>query len=459
MKKPRNSNFPERFFWILSASVMILFYALNILTPLIADDYSYSLGIHSVADIVRNPYNLWHGWSGRSVAHFLAQFWLLIGKPFFNLANTLVYCAFVLLTYFHITGTLRKFKPAVFFIINVFYWFLVPAWGQNFLWLVGSCNYLWTTTSILFFLAPFRKRQDKKAYRLNVPLSALFFIAGVLAGWSNENSGAAVLFLLIAYFAMKIINKEKVILFEITGTIGFLTGFALLVAAPGNYVRADVMKEMGIGHYNDALAVMLFKRFIVITIMFLKNYGAAVISAAAFFAFDLLYRQKRTLNIFSYFYALAAFAAAWSMMLAPDFPDRAFLIVTVFSGITLGNVLLKLEIQIPSIVKRNGMLLPVCIFLLFISPSFLRAVKNIADIHLRWQNRVEYILAEKEKGNLDVEVRGPIPAGDRHTALYGLLDIVDNENEWVNKSIAEYFGLRSIKRLNSDEPWPVILRW
>jgi hypothetical protein len=446
---PRNFNFSERFFWILLAGVMILFYALNILTPLIADDYSYSLGIHSVADIARSQYNQWHEWGGRCVAHFLAQFWLLTGKPFFNLANTLVYCAFVLLTYFHITGNLRKFKPAVFFIINVFYWFLVPAWGQNFLWLDGSCNYLWTTTAVLFFLAPFRKQHDEKGYKMNVPLSVLFFIAGVLAGWSNENTGAAVLFLLIAYFVMKIITKEKISLFEITGAIGFLIGFALLIAAPGNYVRMDSIKEMGGGYYKDALPVMLFKRFINITIIFINNYAIAVIATAAIFAFDLLYRQKRSLNLFSYLYALAAFASAYSMMLAPGFAERSFLPVTVFSGITLGTVLSQLKLQVPAMVKRNYPF-ALCLLIVVLSPSILKASKNIAGIHLKWQNRVEYILSEKTKGNLDVEVKAPIPADDRHAALYGLTDIADDENDWPNTSIAEYFGLRSIKRLNTD---------
>jgi hypothetical protein len=103
-----------------------------------------------------------------------------MGKPLFNAANTLVYCVFVLLTYFHITGgALRKFKPLLFLAINGFYWFSVPAWGQDFLWLTGSCSYLWTTTIILFFLVPFRKRHDTKDYTPNILLSVFFVFIGV----------------------------------------------------------------------------------------------------------------------------------------------------------------------------------------------------------------------------------------------------------------------------------------
>ncbi|MDR1863283.1 MAG: DUF6056 family protein, partial [Treponema sp.] len=74
-------------------------------------------------------------------------------------------------------------------------------------------------------------------------------------------------------------------------------------------------------------------------------------------------------------------------------------------------------------------------------------------IYLRWEKRIEYIMEEKERGNMDIEVKAPIPATDKHAALYGLLDIIDDPNVWPNTAIAEYFGLRSIKRLNNDEPW------
>jgi hypothetical protein len=136
------------------------------------------------------------------------------------------------------------------------------------------------------------------------------------------------------------------------------------------------------------------------------------------------------------------------MMLAPSFAERSFLPVTVFSGITLGTVLSQLKMQVPAMVKRNPFIL--CLLIVVLSPTIVKASKNIAGIHLKWQNRVEYILSEKAKGNLDVEVKAPIPATDRHAALYGLTDIADDENDWPNTSIAEYFGLRSIKRLNTD---------
>jgi hypothetical protein len=426
----------------------LLFLVLNIITPLIADDYSYSLGIQTVYDILASQYNQYFTWGGRCIAHFLAQFWLLMGKPLFNIANTFVYGFFILLVQFHITGKI-KMNPALFLLINIFFWFLVPSWGQNFLWLDGSCNYLWTMTIILLFLVPFRKRQDNSGFNLPAPLLFPFFLLGILAGWSNENTGAAVLFLLIAYFAVKIVKRKRIVVFEVLGAIGFLIGFSLLITAPGNYIRLEVIKSMATVT-QEPFATRLLKRFLRITFLYHENKGFVLMAVSLFFGFDLVHHQKRRLHTFVYFYALAAIAACYSMLASPFFPDRAFLPVVVFLGITLGNILLQMEI--PGIVKRNAIIL-ILLAAAGISLSVLEAGKNIMGIYLKWQNRKEYILAEKEKGNLDIMVKAPIPARDRHAALYGLLDITDNKNDWPNTSIAAYFGLHSIQGLNTDDPW------
>jgi hypothetical protein len=301
---------------------------------------------------------------------------------------------------------------------------------------------------ILLFLVPFRKKQDNPDYKLNMPLSVLFFPAGILAGWSAENSGAAALFLLIAYFIVKIVRKDKFALFEILGAIGFLIGFSLLIAAPGNYVRAEVVRELG-GYSNDPFPVKYTNRFIDITKMYVNNLGFLLVFISIFLGFDFVYHQKRKLHIFSYYYALAALASIYSMLLAPEFPPRAFLIVLVFSIITLGNVLLQIELKLPNIIKRNAAFILIIVLIPSVY-SFFNASKSIVGVYLRWYDRIEYILAEKEKSNLEIEIRLIIPT-DKHVAMYGLLDIMPDENDFVNQFKAEYFGIKSIKT-NDEHP-------
>jgi hypothetical protein len=434
---------------VISIGVILLFLILNIYTPLVADDYSYSIGINSVLDILKSQYYSYFNWGGRNPAHFIAQFWLLSGKPFFNIANTLIYCVFIFLIQFHITGNIKKLSPWLFLTINIFFWFSVPAWGQNFLWLIGSCNYLWTTVLVLLFLVPFRKKHNDSKFSLNLLQSILLFITGILAGWGNENSGAAILFLLIAYFIVKIIRKDQFALFEILGSIGFLLGFSLLIAAPGNYVRAEVIRESGWGYMNDPFLVKYIKRFIDITRMFIRNHGFLLMFISIILGFDHVYHQKRKLPVYSYFYALAALTSGYSMLLSPTFPDRAFLIVLVFSVITLGNVLVSMKLKLPIIIKRNMAVLIIMV-LIPLANSFFDASIAVVGTYLKWYDRLEYILAEKEKGNLEIKVR-PIITTNKHVALYGLLDLLEDNNDWPNTTIASYFGINSIK-INDKDP-------
>ena len=139
------------------------------------------------------------------------------------------------------------------------------------------------------------------------------------------------------------------------------------------------------------------------------------------------------------------------MVLSPYFPDRAFLIVTVFSVITLGSILTQMEFRVPEIIKRNIALLAVVV-LIGLSPSFYNASMEIMRLYLRWYDRVEIIIAEKGKDNLDVEVSSfyPFYPKGRHVVLSEFDDITPDENHWFNTEIARYFGLKSIK--SNDVP-------
>jgi hypothetical protein len=436
-----------RFIPVITA---FIFFILNIFTPLIADDFSYSFifgterRISSIHDIIISQYNHYTAWGGRIVAHFLAQFFLFIGKNYFNIFNVIIFTVFNYLLYFHITGSIKQIKPFLWTSINIFLWFLVPVWGQNFLWLTGSCNYLWTTTIILFFLIPFRKKHDNHLYNLNIFLSIPFTFLGVFAGWTNENSGAAVLFLLIAFFIIKIKKREKPVLFEILGSVGFLAGFSTLIAAPGNYKRIDYFSPD-----TSNFLVILFKRLYAVTVEFYK-YGYILAGVSILLAVELLYHQKKKINAAWGGYILAGFAGAYSMILSPPFPERAFFIVIVF--LTIALLSLVNQAGTGKVIKRNILIFTVIVFIFF-SFSFLLAGKNIMGIYLKSLERSRYILTQKEKNITDVEVKAPIPAVDKHAALYGLSDIGENPDFWLNVAAASYYNLKSIRGIEDDKSW------
>jgi hypothetical protein len=138
--------------------------------------------------------------------------------------------------------------------------------------------------------------------------------------------------------------------------------------------------------------------------------------------------------------------------MAPGFPDRAFMIVIVFLLITLGNILLQMKIQLPEIIKRNSFIF-IIVGLIIMSASFIDTSRRILGVYLRWYDRLELILAEKENGFFDIEVNS-IYATDRRVALYLLDDLMTEEEKWPNNDIAKYYGLRSIK-IRESEMYPL----
>ena len=140
---------------VMFSAIFIFMFVLNFLTPLIADDFSYSFGadgrIKNLYDIYNKQVDHYFTWGGRTVAHTVAQIFLLFPKIIFSIANTFAYVLLIYLIYRVARGKSED-KPILVIAINLLLWFVLPVFGQTCLWLIGSCNYLWTTDIILIFM-------------------------------------------------------------------------------------------------------------------------------------------------------------------------------------------------------------------------------------------------------------------------------------------------------------------
>lgn len=200
--------------------VAVLFFYMLIINsymPMMADDYRYAMNwgqthhLNGIQEIVDFQLHHYMEWGGRSIAHSIAQLMLFLGKPLFNVANSGVFIAFVLLIYWHASAAFTKnFRLGLLMSVVFFCWFCLPTFGEIIVWLIGSCNYLWMTTMILAFLLPYRLATTGSGInfsRLGVTASFVMFIAGIAAGWTNENSGF--ILLLAAGFATFYCWKQK----------------------------------------------------------------------------------------------------------------------------------------------------------------------------------------------------------------------------------------------------------
>ena len=153
---------------ILVALGIILFMIyMNYLTPLFADDFSYTVSwvtkepMTSLKEVLQSQYLHYFTTNGRSVVHFLAQSVLCFGKPFVNVVNGIMFCAFCVLICFHGCGSFRKIENWQILSVFAALWFLTPHFGGSYLWVMGAANYLYSPTLILLYLVPYRYWMNK----------------------------------------------------------------------------------------------------------------------------------------------------------------------------------------------------------------------------------------------------------------------------------------------------------
>jgi hypothetical protein len=391
---------------------VLVFFVFNMLTPFWWDDFKMACFfkpeggwlqtadrlLASFSDIVSSTYNMYMTHHGRSPVDFTNfLFMFLKHKIIFNICNTIVYSLLVFLICFHIKGS-RRNPPLLFLLVTVLLWMWIPGWGQDFLWLTGSLNYLWTSAMILLFLVPYRKKLDDPSYTLNKFFSIVMFFAGILAGWSMENSAVGCGVILFAYFVIKIFKKERITLFEILGSIGFLIGFLLLIHS---------RKTISVNN------IAIFSQVKNVTRVFLR-YGGLITILAVLLGVELVCFRKKKIPVSAYLYFLALIFSVYSMVLSSYFTERTFMMPGVFLIITLLSLICKL---LPEI-KRRYIVLVLAVLLVEFVPSFYYGTKSIVSCYLLSQARDRYIQTEKEKGNLEIKVKTPIRVTDRHSGLY-----------------------------------------
>lgn len=383
-------------------------------------------------------YQVWHyfNWGGRTVAHTLAQILLVFPKAVFNILNSFIYTALIYLIYLH--GCFNKDNKDnkdnsyMLLLIHFILWFIIPVFGQSFIWLVGSCNYLWTTVIILYFLWLYRRNTlSEKWYNL-----LFMFILGLLAGWTNENTSAGLIVILV--FSL-IINKVETKKFELSktrlfGIIGTLAGFIIMICAPGNYIRSAEFKD------DTFIIIKIIKRTLDITNN-LENIILPLLIVIIILISLKIYHKKK-IEKETYTFILGGFAAIYAMVLSPTFPERAWTGAIIFFAIAIVILVYDLD-TINRLYKF--ILVDFCIILSIIYVSqYMDLARNINYLRNTWNYRVD-VINESDKDKIfefyKYETYNP------RNPVYGLDDIGYDPNAWPNGSISKYYGIKGIKAI------------
>lgn len=424
----------------LTAAGMLL---LNCITPLIADDYSYSFiwgteeRLGGLGDIVYSQYQHYLTWGGRTMAHFLGQLFLWLGKPVFNVFNTAAYLLLSLFLY-KIVKKEEKQNTILFLMIQFFLWRFSVAFGETSLWLIGSCNYLWGAMFMVGFLIPYHQAfhgtTEKKAKWFWIP----WFFLGVVAGWYNENTSGACLMMVLLYLISYRLQKKKLPLFAITGATGNAIGLALVVLAPGNMVR------VGTSDQGKSLFEILTERFSECLNMVNGVYFWLILIFLILYAFTV-YGKSRTLEEKAepMFFFLSALACNFVMIAAPEYPFRATFGMMVF---LIAAVLLCYE-SIKKDLDQRIILAAVSCMIFYLLVQYGYAAMDNAYLYRDSRARTTYILEEKEKGNKEIILTDELKGETKYSPMYRLNDISISYDYWLNTNTCAYFGLDSIVRV------------
>lgn len=430
-------------FWAIVAITFIYMVFLNIKTPLIADDFVYtfifgtSMPVMNLGDIINSQISYYTTWGGRVVAETLTQLFMFLGKDFFNLANSLCYVIFCLAVYFLAVG--RRIRFELLLLTTVLIWLFIPMFGQTVMWLTGSCNYLWCGTIILLAILPFRFYEEKQTKRLcsiwfALVMAPLFFISGI----TNENTAGAMILIMLMFGVVYYKRKIGIPAFAYTGLFFSICGFLSMIFAPGNSLRvenesavAEVTMMVGSNPIITRLSYFAYNLYALMPLV--------ILAAIAF----VLLRNEKDRSAWTNFgiFTVAAAAAMVVMLAPPKFPPRAMFGLAAFLIIAVVYAAGQLKLTPERI--RKFVLISGATVVLFYIMSWGYVGVDAITVNKQYISRVQVIKEHKNEALIQVPEIVPLSS---HNGMYGLKDVQLDPNHWVNRALADYFGVPNIVR-------------
>lgn len=467
---------------LLLLTLYFLFWYLNYCTPLIFDDYIYSFAfsensmlvpfpetatrIEGFKAILSSQWTHYFSWGGRTVAHTLAQFFLWQGKFLFNFVNA---ACFVLLL-LEICWIVNKGKVAFHFSKQDFLYAFGLLWifsiglGDVFVWLTLSCNYLWTTVLLLFFLIIYEHHYFFGTLFLSN--KAILFSFGFLAGWTNENTVCFVILVLSYYFFYlhKGGNSFRQYSSLLYGFAGLCAGYLLLMLAPGNYVR--FIRESQNGALLSGLPLLMRNLTGIFRILALRGILYGYVVKKIFVLCKCKLDQSKQKQVFlSCAFLVLSLSSICIMILSPEFRFRSSFPGLIFLIIATGlvrNISCASEKTVLEN-KENRFYRTVRIFA---AAYVCITVIGSVFVYTLQRQQTQAMLAEidKEKNNpagqlLIVYER---PYGLKKYNLFNAItgfhlvfpySITADENYWINKDVALYYGIQSIRTEENEDVW------
>ncbi len=440
--------------WLLLWGLLVC--ACAYMIPYFSNDYRYMLiqggdgMVSSLSDLAISQWNHYFQWGGRTVAHTIAQILLWQGKHASAISGGVCYVVLMVVICAHAAGrmpTLSTLRFPLVFLVTFLVWLCLRIYGEVVFMLVSSCNYLYTTTIVLVFLLPYRLSIRKEPMAGGVLAAVAMLALGVMAGWTNENTGAAAVGGVI--LALAWLHKSKRLrLWQAAGFVGLVAGYLLLILSPGNEARLDHMEDGGFSFIRHLpVAVGIFFSSLLTQL--------PIIAVFAYLAVRAWKAGAAKADPYSWYGSvwdgLIGLAALGLMIFSPNFPSRSAAPFTFFAVAAAAGMLELLHKQgvepVPLLWRRILYVLAAA----YLIPTVANTIHGYRQAQLDGRARDSEITTQLEAGARDLVVH---PFHVKTSKYMFIGDVRAQKTYFANEILRKFYKVRSIRRsCNYKMPW------
>ena len=230
-------------YWALLLVACVVFYWMNLLTTFKDDDMLHSMVIgelshvNTAGDLFRSYWNKYFILNGRSSDMLAELFCAFLGKPLFNVFNTVVFGLLAHLVSQLAVGR-RSLLALALFYVCVATCYPVP--GETMLWLSGSFNYMWTVTAALWVIYYLQHHRHGK---LGWVRGLILLLGAFLAGAGNEATSFAFIAAMCFYY---LFNRDTFDRNTMVALVGYALGVLFILCSPAGWRRvpSEVITDM-----------------------------------------------------------------------------------------------------------------------------------------------------------------------------------------------------------------------
>ena len=418
---------------VVLAMIFALLLYCNLKTNLVADDYRYCFSfaddtrMESLSQLI--PSMLAHrvSMNGRLIAHSLVQIFLMLPPMLFKLCNAGIFTLLIGLVY-ALSRRGREHNALLCAAIFGAVWVLQPQFGQVFLWLDGSVNYLWCGVLCLLWLWPwvrhFLDGETLHGWRL-----AAYCVFSLIVGGYSENSTVALVCMALVLLLLVIFYKKQKITINAVLPLAFmLVGFLLMLLTPGEVSNksagsfAALLQNVG---STFAVYVNFLPLLVVYALLLWLSYKK---------------KRERELRILSLVFLCGSLAGHFVLCFALYCAGRSTYIALIL-------LLCACALLLYDLFDTDAMPLmaAVCVLCLCFTAYFgYKGVRDILRTNYLLTFNEEIITEAAANGERNVQLPRPY-AQTKYSALDGLPYLeLDRTDDWSNKYMALYYGVDTV---------------